>query len=453
MSLIDYVRTLARLWPLILLLALQGGLLGFAVARSETPMYRASSSTLLTTEAVESTSELVQGSAYVSNLVDSYVQVATSELVLAPVVEELGLSVAPHTLANSISVSNPLNTLVIDISVTHAEPEEAHRIATAVTEQFADATEIVSPSTADGPAVRMTVLTSPRVPSVPVSPNTRLYILAGVMLGAAAGVGYALLRRLMGTSVTSDEDVETVTDLPVLGKIVEAKGTVPQAVLNRPLGTEAESLRALAANLRFLSVDKELRSLIVTSGNPREGKSSVATGLALAMAESSERVLLVDGDLRAPTISQLTNLSNAIGLSDVLVASVTLEEAVQQWGMPGLDVLTSGTIPPNPAQLMGSQAMHTLLEQAVTVYDHVVIDTPPVLMTTDALWLSLHSDGVLVVARRGRTSTRALGKVLAALDSAPVLGVAISRVTRGKRQSYGPQPRARRRGARQEPRP
>lgn len=440
MNLVDYLRTLLRRWPLIAALAVAGLAAGLLLAQRETPMYRSTSSVLLVPEPRQSSSELVQGSNYVSNLVDSYVNVATSDLVLGPVTEELGLDISPQGLARSVSAESPLNTLVIEIEVVNADPAEAQRIAAAVTDQLSTAAEVVSPSSGGQAAVRLTTITEARRPSAPFSPNTRLYAAAGLLVGAGLGVAYALLRRLLGTAVNDSSEIAGVTDLPVLGEIVEAKSprTLPQAMLADPLGREAESLRALAANLRFLAVDKRLRSIIVTSGAPGEAKSSVSTGTALALAESSERVLLIDGDLRAPSQHQLTHLNNAVGLSDVLVGSVTLTDAVQGWGDNGLDVLTSGRLPPNPAQLMGSDAMHTLLQEAADSYDRVIIDTPPVLLVTDALWLSMQVDGVLVVARRGRTTTRALHRTLSALDNAPVLGVTLSRVPRAQKSDYAP---------------
>lgn len=437
-TLLDYLRTLARNWPLIIALSLVGALVGLGLASQQTPMYRSTSSVILSAEPRETNQELVQGSTYASNLVDSYVRVATSELVLAPVIEELGLDRSLQSVANSVEASSPLDTLIIDISVVDPNPAEAQRIAAAVTEQLTAAAAVISPTSGDEPAVRLTTISSASLPGFPYAPNTLLLVALGLLAGTGAGVLIALARRLFGSTVSDASDVESVTELPVIGEIVESRGSpLTQTVLSAPLGREAESVRALVANMRFLAVGKKVRTLVVTSASPGESKSSVATAMAVVFAESSDRVLLVDADLRAPTVGLVANLNMDVGLSDVLVGNATLDEAVQDWAVDGLQVLVSGRIPPNPAQMLSSDAMSKLLDEAASVYDYVVIDSAPLLLVTDALWLAHHADSTLVVARRKRTTTRALGKAINALDKVSVSGVVLSRMPRGSKTEYG----------------
>lgn len=438
----EYVRAVTRYWWLIVLLSVTGALIGFLVASQQAPMYRSSSAVMLSAGAQASTAELVQGSTYVRNLVDSYVRVTTSELVLQPVADELGLDRSPRQLAQSMEVSAPLNTLVIDISVVDADPDRAHAIAAAVTSHLAEATDVISPGTGNNAAVRLTTISPASHPTTPFAPDYRLYIAIGLVLGAVVGLLGAVLWRLLASKVTRTADVAGLTDKPVIGEIIEAKSplTLPQSVLTNPLGREAESLRALAANLTFLEVGRPMRSLVVTSGSPAEAKSSIATSLAITLVEASGRVLLIDADLRSPAIADTTNLSNGVGLVDVLLGRAELQDAVQSWATEGLDVLTSGAIPPNPAQLMSSDAMQALLETAARDYDHIILDTPPVLAVTDAVWLGRFVDGVVVVARRGRTLTRSLRRSLQVLASSPVVGVVLSRMPRARRRGYGVSP-------------
>jgi capsular exopolysaccharide synthesis family protein len=278
------------------------------------------------------------------------------------------------------------------------------------------------------------------VPSVPISPAKKLWVAAGALLGLVIGVGVALGRRLVGSAIADADDVARVTDVPVVGQIAESRRgtTLPAAVLADSLGIEAESLRGLTANLSFLGVDHGLRSLVITSPSPGESKSSVATATALVLAEAAHKVLLVDADLRAPSIHLLTNLDNSIGLSTVLIGDDSLERAVQSWGQDGLHVLTSGPQAPNPGQLLSSDAMRGLLATAESTYDFVVVDSAPLLSVVDAVWLGHMVSGALVVARRGKTTSRALSRALDTLASSrtSVSGIVISRVRRGTKTKY-----------------
>lgn len=440
MTLIDYAKTLRRNWALIAVLTILGFSVGYLSAAGQTAVYQTSSSVLVTSELGNSGSDLVQGSTYVENLVASYVNLATSEKVLQPVIDDLGLDTTPRALAGSVSASTPLNTVLINITVRGSDPQQDARLADAVTESFSTVVSDVSPRVEGKPAIRLTTIQSANVPSVPVAPNKRRLTALGGIVGLALGVAVALIRRSWGSKITDVSDVVKVTDLPVVGEIVKARrgSTLPATVLRNPLGVEAESLRALAANLSFLSADEGLRSIVVTSATPRESKSSIASSAALTLAEASNRVLLIDADLRSPSLHTFTNLDNSIGLSTVLLGEDSLEYAVLPWGPEGLDVLTSGPIPPNPGQLLNSEAMGELIERAKLTYDTIVIDSAPLLRVVDAVWLGHLAEGVLVVVRRGKTSPRSLRRALDTLASAntAVSGIVISCASRGSRPAY-----------------
>lgn len=454
MSLTEYVALLRRSWLAIVALAVLGAVAAGAYAFSSVPVYRAQTSTLVTTDVGTNASELLQGSTYAENLVASYVRLVGSEAVLQPVIDEEGLDVTSRQLAGRVSAESPLNTLVIDIAVTGTDPAETARVADAVTSSLADTVSDVSPQVDGTPSIRLTIVESAAVPLVPVAPNTRLLVLAGLAAGLVLGVAIALLRFVLGTPVRVAEDVSRVVDTPVLGSIVEARRDtrLSAAVIENPMGPEAESVRRLVANLGFVAVGGGVRSIVVTSASPAESKSSVASALALVLTEASRRVLLVDADLRAPTLHVVTNLDNTLGLSTVLIGEDTLEVAAQAWGRhAGLDVLSSGPTPPNPGQLLRSDAMEKFLREAEQTYDYVVIDTPPLGAVVDAVLVGQHASGALVVARRGKTKPRLLARALDAMTTAnvTVLGVVMTRMPRPSRggygYGYGQQGRARRR--------
>lgn len=441
MSLIEYAKTLRRHWLGLVVFVLLGVIGGAVFSETQPVVYSSSTSVLVTSELGGSGTDLLQGSTYVENLVASYVDLATSEKVLQPVIDDLALNTTPKALAKSVTTESPLNTVLINITVQGSDPGKIVDIANAITDSLSKAVATVSPTVAGKPAIRLTTIQTATPPTAPVGPNKKRIVAVGALIGIVLGIAWALVRRTFGTSITEAADIEKVTDVPVVGEVVESRrgSTLPATVLASTLGPQAESLRGLTANLSFLGVDEGLRSVVMTSASPAEAKSSVATATSLVLAEANRRVLLIDADLRAPTVHQLTNLDNAIGLSTVLIGEHSLEVAVQPWGHEGLDVLTSGPVPPNPGQLLNSDAMRALIDKAEQDYDFVVVDSAPLLSVVDAVWLGHMVDGVLVVARRAKTKPRALVKALDTLTAAktPVSGIVISRVKRNTRTGYG----------------
>lgn len=442
MQLGEYFKVVMRNWVLIALLGLLGAAIGFSVAEVTPSRYRSTSSVVVTSDRGNSASELVQGSAYAENLVATYVVLVRSEIVLQPVIDELGLKTTVSSLASAVSADSPLNTVIIDVHATSQDPALAQRIAASVTENLTRVVTMeVSPTAEDGTAtIRLTTIQSANLPRFAYSPSRRLNVVLGGVCGLAVGVIYAIGRSLLRQTVRSRDDVAHVTTVPVVGEVVASvKGlTLPATLLNDSQGIQAESVRSVAANLSFLMLGAQLRSLVVTSASPQESKSSMVTALGLAVAET-QRVLLIDADLRRPSLAKLTQLEGAVGLTNVLVGEITLHDAVQPWVKDGLDVLTAGALPPNPAQMLASAGMRNLIAQACQDYDLVIIDSAPALSVTDSKWLGHMTDGALIISRYGRTSTRAIRKVIEAMEAAsvPVLGVIITRTPRTSRSRYG----------------
>ena len=198
--------------------------------------------------------------------------------------------------------------------------------------------------------------------------------------------------------------------------------------MTAPKSPIAEQFRTIRTNIQFSSVDEELQTMIVTSSGPAEGKSTTTANLAVVFAQQGKRVLLIDADLRKPTVHYTFRTENHIGLSNVLTRQSSLEEAVTVTSQDKLWVLSSGPIPPNPSELLGSKGMKTLLEQAKDEYDVIILDTPPVLAVTDAQVLANLTDGVVLVVSSGKTETDAAIKAKELLESAKakILGVVLN---------------------------
>lgn len=437
----EYFAILRKRMLMILSLGLLGAAAGFGYASTLPLAYTSTSSVFVSAERGETSSELVQGATYTQNLVQSYVRLATMPAVLTPVIESLGLDTTPRALASAISVDAPLNTVIIEIQATHGSPEMSARIADAVAGSLARQAQDLSPTGADNePSISMKVVAPAQVPLAPSAPNTRLITLTMGAAGLLVGVIYAFARELLDNRVRSEKDLERVGEAPLLAAVPRAHRQSRDPIVMRaePHGPRAEAYRRLRTNIQFSDVDKGIRSVLVTSAMAGEGKTTTSVNLALAAAERMPRVLLIDADLRRPTVAGFFGLEGAVGLTTVLRGDIDADEAIVPLadGMP--DVLPAGVIPPNPGQLLGSDAMTTLLAELHGRYDFIVVDSPPVVPVTDALTLTRLTDGTLVVAEYLTTRRVQLARALASLAdvNARVLGVVLNRVRQDDPSPY-----------------
>jgi capsular exopolysaccharide synthesis family protein len=198
--------------------------------------------------------------------------------------------------------------------------------------------------------------------------------------------------------------------------------------LDHPKSYISEAFRMLRTNLMYTNVDKEIKTLMFTSTGPQEGKSTIVSNLAVALAQTGKKVLLMDCDLRKSVQHEVFQLSNEVGLTTYITGYCSLEEAIQDSRMPDLHVLTSGPIPPNPAELIGSKSMDRLLDSVKEMFEMILIDAPPAIAVTDPIILAGKCDGVIVVVRAGLTKQKALleTKELLKKAEAPVLGTVLN---------------------------
>ena len=277
-------------------------------------------------------------------------------------------------------------------------------------------------------------------PTVPSSPRPKRDAALAAALGLLLGIALAILIERLDRRLRDPKEVEEVIERPVLGAVPRSRVLSRGRVGNKPLPPgEAEAFRMLRANLRYFNVDRHLSSVLVTSAAPGDGKSTVAANLAFASAETGANVLLLEADLRHPTLASLLGLPSTPGLTNVLAGISTLEEVTQHAPVPGrseddraLDVVVSGPIPPNPSDLMESARLRDLIHEAEKQYDLVVIDTPPTSVVSDAIPLLNQTSGVIVVARLGKTTRDALAHLRTQLINleAPTLGVVVNSLGR-----------------------
>ncbi|MFD0961654.1 CpsD/CapB family tyrosine-protein kinase [Paenibacillus chungangensis] len=202
--------------------------------------------------------------------------------------------------------------------------------------------------------------------------------------------------------------------------------------LLNPRSPISEAYRSLRTNIDFSSIDEKLQTIMVTSAGPGEGKSTTITNLAVTYAQSDRKVVLIDADLRKPTAHRTFILSNRWGLSSAIAQQCSIEEAIQMTTIPNLDVITSGDIPPNPSEMMNSKRMTAILAQLRSIYDIVLIDTPPLLAVTDAQIVATKCDGVIMVVNQGKVKRDIAKRAIQNLENvnARILGVVLNNVKR-----------------------
>ena len=207
---------------------------------------------------------------------------------------------------------------------------------------------------------------------------------------------------------------------------------------SNPKSPVSEAYRVLRTNIQYSFVDKPLKSVVVTSSGPGEGKTTTVTNMAIAFAQSGSKVLLVDGDLRKPRIHKVFGIASGKGLSNLLISKGGFGEYVNQTEVPNLYVLPCGTIPPNPSEILSSNAMRQFMEEACFQYDMVFVDAPPVGAVTDAAILSTICDGVVIVAASGVVEDYALvrAKELLTNVNANIIGVVLNRIKKSSSASY-----------------
>lgn len=279
------------------------------------------------------------------------------------------------------------------------------------------------------------------VPERPVRPQTLLNTLLAAVVGGMLATAAAFLIEYLDDTVKGPDDVSAlqVTNLALITRMNSQEAQDKLVVLNEPRSPAAEAFRSLRTNIQFASVDRDLRVLMITSAGPGEGKSTVAANLAAALAQAGQRVVLVDADLRRASVQRLFKMSNSAGLTDSLIQDGgSLNGSLRPTRVEHLQLLMSGALPPNPAELLASDRVGVLLKQLKEQVDMVVLDTPPCLVVTDAVALSKRADGVLVVVEAGKTRRAAMEQTLKTLRQvgAPVLGTVLNKYSARAQDGY-----------------
>lgn len=440
MELRDYLKVLRRRWLWILVAATAVGAAAAAFTSLQTPQYASNARLFVSTSETDSTA-LFQGGQFSAQRVKSYADLITSRELAERVIDDLGLDLGPVELARQVEASVGIDTVNLTLKVSDPDPHEAQRIAQAYAESLVDLVrELETPPGQTEPPLKATIVDNASISTSPVSPQPVRNLGVGVLIGLIVGFGLAVLRELLDTRVTSSAAIEDITDAPTLGAIANDSSMVKAPLLTQvpAHSPRAESFRVLRTNLQFVHVDSPQKVFVVTSAVPEEGKTTTAVNLAISLAQGGARTLLVEADLRRPKAAERLGLDGAVGVTSVLVGRVKIEDAIQIHLETSLDFIAAGAIPPNPAELLQSNAMADLMVALRETYDVVIIDAPPLLPVTDAALIAAKSDGALLVLGHGKVTRDQVAHSIERLEQvdARIVGLVMNNVP-AKAKGYG----------------
>lgn len=379
----------------------------------------------------------VEGGDLSAQRMATYLEVLRSQRVATQVAERLGGGLTADEVLDKVSASTTPDTLLLTATVEDQSPQRAADIANALAERFnANVAELEQPDPQTAPVVTARTFEAAVPPESPTQPRPLLNIALGLGLGLLAGIGLALLRNALDRSIRSRDQLRRAVDAPVVGMIAEDNDVRVHRLVfrERPRGRVAEAFRQLRANLQLVDLTDQHRTILVTGAGPDEGTTTTACNLALAMADAGNRVLVIEADFRRPRAADLFGMERTVGLTNVLTGRMDWMPAVQRWH-DSLDVLPSGPLPPNPSELLSQPTMARLLADVRARYDVVIIDSPPLGAVSDASVLAPRVDGVVLVARWGKTTTPAAEDAAESLRtvSARLLGSVLTMIHRSRR--------------------
>ncbi|MGE5597275.1 MAG: polysaccharide biosynthesis tyrosine autokinase [Hyphomicrobiales bacterium] len=434
MTLRDFLRLARRWWLAVLVACSLAGGAAYLVSRQMDPVYRAQA-TLLVNQAQNPAALTYQDILGSQQLTTTYAELATSNINLQRAVEQLqseGVDVS--TLQKRVEAKPIKGTQLIRISAEDTDPKRAAEFANTVSEVFLgyikDAQLAGNTDPGTHPLNTVFVAGSATPPASPVSPNIPLNVAVGVFVGLVLMVGGIAVIEYMNDRVNAREDLDSL-GLAYLGGVIQtSRPRRDKSWIARP-GSNAtllESFRQVQANLAFALSTTPAKVILISSSQPSEGKSTVASNLAAALAESSKRVLLIDGDFRKPDAHRYFGFPNTIGLTSTVAAGPETATSFARPVSEFLSVLGAGPVPPNPTEMISSPRMAEAMAALRNEYDIIIIDSPPLLGIADsALWTNL-SDAVVLVARRKKTRSGQLEESVRLVRAShkPLLGVIIN---------------------------
>lgn len=375
-------------------------------------------------------SQFTSAASYINTQIATYPQLVKTETVLAPVIRQLGLDQTVEETAEMITATNPTGTFMVNITAVTGSPDLSQELVNAVAESLSDQVSTsMDTMDKDKAPVTLSVVQQAQLPEGPSSPKVALYFAAGVVLGAILGIGFAVVKELLNTKVDSSSDVRTITGSSTIGTIPmdDLLDSSQPVVISQTGSAVAEEYRKIRTNLAFLNTDREGdkgQLVVITSATPSEGKTTTSVNTAVALAEDGKKVLLIDADLRHPSVAHKLGMEGSAGLAHVLSGQMSPKDVVQSYWKPTLHILPAGKRPANASILLNSATMTMLVEQALTQYDYVVIDTTPMSVSNDGVVFGKLAGGIVMVVGKGVCEKKDLQETTETFKTAkvPLLG-------------------------------
>lgn len=451
----DRTQIVRRIWAVtrrnawILALFIVLGVAGaWGVSMLMPTKYTSTASVFVSVDSDGSISDAYQSTQFAEQRMQSYAQLVSGDVLAEQVIKDLTLDMTPRDLTKELEATVVQDTVVMEISATDTDATQAQKIASDAVKVLSNQAEQLEARTANNgnsrsrtssnqqstTAPRISLINSPEKATQPSSPKMAMNLILGGVLGFLVACLLVALRFFLDRSVRSSEELERRTGLPKLGSVP----VIPEAQRTKPLDFNddrvrpAEAFRELRVNLRFVNVDNPPRVISVTSARIADGKSMTSLNLAGALAADGDTVCLVDADMRRSKMTTYFGgtIHSSVGLSTALAGDADVADVLQETEITGLDVLAAGVTPPNPGELLGSQAFRHILDELQERYDWVIVDTPPILPVTDGALVATTVDAVIVAVRYGKRNYDDVIRTLASLRAvhAPIIGTVLTAV-------------------------
>ncbi|GAA4518118.1 polysaccharide biosynthesis tyrosine autokinase [Brevibacterium yomogidense] len=435
MTVSDFLRMTIRHAILIAACAIVGAIVAFGIALTRPQVFQASAlGYVVTANSAGDVTGINNINTQSVSQAESYIPLFSTQAVAEGVAERTDSDDSAGAIVGSLSATVDPNLPIITVTAQADTADKAQQRANAAVEAVAE--EAIKMNNGgeltDNPPVRLEPYQTAGLPGAPVAPNFSMFIMSGAGIGLLLGYSVAYYRFRIDTRIRTTRDLEAITDHPNLAVLPSAPAVKREdGLMDEPDDFAArEALRKLRTNLRYVNVDSPPRAIVITSSFQGEGKSTIAGNLARVVAESGQRVVLVDADLRRPTVHHSFKVDGTVGLTQAVAGSVDLSQVITATPVEGLFVIPAGQLPPNPSELLGSRKMKDVIER-LSAEALVIIDAPPLLPVTDAVLLSVHTDGAIVVVHAGETTQEHLTRAIGNLDKvgSPVLGTVLNKAS------------------------
>ena len=421
-------QVLVKRWKLLVIIPLIAVLISAVVSMFIiTPQYTATT-TLMVTRPAEAGQILYQDIQVSRQLVATYREIVHSRRVLEDVITNEELPFSVQQLREKVDVESVRDTELIKVDVTDQDPVLAREIANEVAEVFME--KIIDIMQVEN----VSVVDEAVLPNRPVSPRVPLNLAVAFVVGLMGAFGLVFLLEYLDRTIKEPQEVQKRFDLPVIGVVPVVEGDKLFS-LSDPRSPPAEAFRTLRTNIQYSSIDRPIKSILMTGANPYCGKSTMSSNLGVTLARSGALVLLVDADMRRPMLHKIFNINSEPGLSSLIFKEdMDLNDVVRKSEHENLMVMPSGPIPPYPAEMLASQRMKMLTDQFANRFDYVIYDSPPIIAVTDAAILASKVDGTIFVMDYGRVKWEEAANALEQLKkvNANLIGAIINSMPRSE---------------------